>query len=225
MSRLCTKAELIGLDSNGKRIIKCVFICDTSSDLPAAFEYSAENKVLAMGSTAHIIYDNSDMELDSSGSWILSQPGTAAYTKSEIDSMLALKQDLLTWDAAPTSGSTNPVTSGGIFTAIAGFITMDDILGQGTPIISTSANPGDLNDYKIPGKYYGQNAVTNSLLHLPIANTNTHIGMYVIKITDSNIMQLVKFGGISYDKYLHWRRYAVGTDTWQAWYYIEAVQV
>ena len=31
---------------------------------------------------------------------------------------IASKQDKLTWDSAPTSGSTNPVTSGGIFTAI-----------------------------------------------------------------------------------------------------------
>lgn len=41
------------------------------------------------------------------------------YTKEEVDSKLANKQNTLTFDTAPTAGSTNPVTSGGIETAIS----------------------------------------------------------------------------------------------------------
>lgn len=40
------------------------------------------------------------------------------YTKQEVDAKLATKQDALTFDPAPKSGSTNPVTSGGIKKAI-----------------------------------------------------------------------------------------------------------
>ena len=41
------------------------------------------------------------------------------YTKAQADVLLAAKQNTLTFDAAPTSGSDNPVTSGGVYTALA----------------------------------------------------------------------------------------------------------
>ena len=41
-----------------------------------------------------------------------------AYTKNETDALLARKQNVLTFDNTPTSGSTNPVTSGGVKTAL-----------------------------------------------------------------------------------------------------------
>ena len=40
------------------------------------------------------------------------------YTKSEIDTALAGKQPLLTWDNVPTSGSSNAISSGAIYTAL-----------------------------------------------------------------------------------------------------------
>ena len=42
------------------------------------------------------------------------------YTESEINSKLAEKQNALTFDSAPTANSTNPVTSGGVKTALDG---------------------------------------------------------------------------------------------------------
>ena len=42
------------------------------------------------------------------------------YTEAETDGLLAGKQATLTFDAAPTAGSANPVTSGGIKTALDG---------------------------------------------------------------------------------------------------------
>lgn len=38
------------------------------------------------------------------------------YNKTQVDGLLANKQNTLTFDTTPTSGSTNPVTSGGIVT-------------------------------------------------------------------------------------------------------------
>lgn len=40
------------------------------------------------------------------------------YTKTQTDTLLANKQNTLTWDTTPTSGSTNPVTSNGIYEAL-----------------------------------------------------------------------------------------------------------
>lgn len=41
-------------------------------------------------------------------------------TDTVTSAQLATKQDKLTFDSAPTSGSTNPVTSGGVYTSLAG---------------------------------------------------------------------------------------------------------
>lgn len=40
------------------------------------------------------------------------------YAVGKIKKLIATKQDKLTFDSTPTSGSTNPVTSGGIKTAL-----------------------------------------------------------------------------------------------------------
>ena len=42
----------------------------------------------------------------------------ALPTKSQLDTLLAAKQDTLTFDNAPTQNSNNPVKSGGVFTAL-----------------------------------------------------------------------------------------------------------
>ena len=54
--------------------------------------------------------------------WVTEQLSTqlaSYYTKTEADGLLAAKQDALTIDAVPTSGSTNPVQSGGVHSALA----------------------------------------------------------------------------------------------------------
>ena len=42
------------------------------------------------------------------------------YTASQVDGLLAGKQDALSFDPAPAEGSPNPVTSGGVYAALAG---------------------------------------------------------------------------------------------------------
>lgn len=49
---------------------------------------------------------------------------TDAYTKSETDTALAKKQDKLTYDSEPTKDSTNAITSGGVYKALNGEITV-----------------------------------------------------------------------------------------------------
>lgn len=58
------------------------------------------------------------------------------YTSSEVDDLLDTKEDTLTFDTTPTQNSTNPVTSGGVYTALQNVdIDVDD------EIDSTSTNP------------------------------------------------------------------------------------
>ena len=54
--------------------------------------------------------------------WVTEQLSTqlaSYYTKTEADGLLAAKQDALTIDAVPTSGSANPVQSRGVHSALA----------------------------------------------------------------------------------------------------------
>ena len=60
------------------------------------------------------------------------------YTKTETDDLLDDKQDTLTFDAAPTQSSTNPVTSGGVFTALAA--KQDELTFDAAPT-ENSTNP------------------------------------------------------------------------------------
>ena len=54
--------------------------------------------------------------------WVTEQLSTqlaSYYTKTEADGLLATKQNVLTIDVVPTSGSANPVQSGGVHSALA----------------------------------------------------------------------------------------------------------
>lgn len=99
-----------------KALIK-IFV-DTAADLPALADFTDISPVC--GSLAETVDTGDRYRLDSSGTWHL-QPQSIfsnVYTKSETDALLAGKQDTLTFDAVPTSGSTNPAESGGIYTAL-----------------------------------------------------------------------------------------------------------
>ena len=51
---------------------------------------------------------------------------TNYYTKSETDDLMDNKQGTLTFDSAPISGSSNPVTSEGIYTALTAYYTKSE---------------------------------------------------------------------------------------------------
>ena len=67
--------------------------------------------------------DNSVYSCSAAGAW--EHIGSSSvdlsnyYTKSQTNTLLSAKQNTLTFDSTPTSGSTNPVTSGGVYTALS----------------------------------------------------------------------------------------------------------
>jgi len=50
--------------------------------------------------------------------------------KTYVDTQLEGKQDTLTFDSAPTSGSNNPVKSGGVYSALLGKVSPSDLVIQ-----------------------------------------------------------------------------------------------
>lgn len=236
MSIFCTESVLIGKDSQGHRIVKCKFIADSASDLPAYNAYVTEtNELLAMGSEADTVNDGAQYKLNSSGSWILTQPGQAAYTKAEVDALLATKENLLSFDAAPTSGSTNPVYSGGVFTGLAGKISMEDILSVGTNLSGTSSNHLDLlGTPNGQGGYTPGRATTPGIYNIgltTIANycdnaprNDAAAKLITMHLNSSNNVLLIFLplvGGIPI--YLRQIRYA--TQNLGSWYVLNPAQV
>ena len=66
------------------------------------------------------VYAASDHNHDSTYAAVDHTHDDRYYTESETDTLLAAKQNTLTFDTAPTANSTNPVTSGGVKTALDG---------------------------------------------------------------------------------------------------------
>jgi hypothetical protein len=110
------KTRTIGQDANGKNVVWVSIYVDTAANLPTYNDYQSDGFILCMASEGRCIDTGDLYRLDSAGEWQLSQAGTGTYTKSEIDTLLNAKQDVLTFDSTPTQGSTNPVTSGGVWT-------------------------------------------------------------------------------------------------------------
>lgn len=114
-------------------IVKYHFECDDAASLPAQTAFISSKKVkISMASTAHTIDTDALYKMDSSGAWVQqSQPWQplADYrvlsnkpqinghtlTGDQSGADLGL-QNTLTFDSTPTQSSTNPVTSGGIWT-------------------------------------------------------------------------------------------------------------
>ena len=74
-----------------------------------------ENPELINGTAIPISADSEQ----SIKAYIDSLPSIDTYTKAEINALLTGKQDTLTFDQAPTPGSSNPVTSSGIIAAMS----------------------------------------------------------------------------------------------------------
>lgn len=84
-----------------------------------------------------ISYDNTAtastiVQRDSNAQVLVAETPTAdghATSKKYVDTQLGNKQDTLTFDTTPTSASTNPVTSGGVYTALNNKV--DKVSGKG----------------------------------------------------------------------------------------------
>lgn len=137
------KANSLGTGND----VRAVILCDSVADLPAPNAFP--DFTLIQGSKARCIAENMEYMMDSNGGWyIYTEQGvndSQAYSQAQTDVLLAAKQDLLTFDSTPTQGSTNPVTSDGIYQAIQG-----GGGGGGIPIV-------DLFDYDLQHASYNDN--------------------------------------------------------------------
>ena len=143
------------------------------------------------------------------------------------------KQNALTFDDSPTSGSNNPVKSGGIYTALEGKVNTVSGKGLSTNDYTTAeknklgglsgedlfvlgdelASNSNLNDLTTPGCWRATTAaIATSISNIPADVTTAFFGVTIPSIAGSHYIQLLipnDDAGVWYK-----RRY---TGSWQAW--------
>ena len=93
------------------------------------------------------------------------------YTESEMDTKLAAKQNTLSWDTAPTSGGTNPMTSGAIYAHEPFQVTGTASAGSSVTFTDSRINS---DHWKVPknGIYFGTPGNVTSGVHWVTNNTS-----------------------------------------------------
>lgn len=81
------------------RYILAVIQCDTAADLPGINSFTGAT--LVQGSKAHDIAQNAWYMMQSGGTWVLQDAGSAAYTKAETDALLSDRMPLKNADYTP----------------------------------------------------------------------------------------------------------------------------
>lgn len=143
------------------------------------------------------------------------------YTDAQIDTLLAAKQDVLTFDTAPTEDSTNPVTSGGVFDAISAVTALHKAV-----VLDTGA---DLNNLYISQSPVAADCVTRkwvipsatvgaSLQHLPSSYktvyANCEIEWHTVKNNGVGYQILTAGTNASFQRFMRFRN----ADGWGSWY-------
>ena len=91
--------------------------------------------------------------------------------ETDVNNILNTKQDTLTFDNTPTSGSLNPVTSGGVKTALDDKLDTSDAVGQ------KAANSGEIFNYYEDNVVFGQKNSAGMYAHAEGVST-TASGYY-----------------------------------------------
>lgn len=187
------------------QLIKYHFEVDEETDLPAQNAFSSDGVKIAMTSTAHVIKDNSSFEMMSDGTWSTQSAGTASYTKSEVDALLAGKEDTLSFDAAPTENSLNPVTSNGIFQAFANY-----------EIPSTI--PGTMSIYDLSPGWWSRTSNLSQVTDTP----SDYSGGFICHVINTGIgtpkRKLIDFFPISAANVGSFYRAVQTSGGWSSWY-------
>ena len=145
----------------------------------------------------NVIYIISD---DNSKEEILAAIDTLSHSLDGVNAALAAKQDLLTFDAAPTQNSTNPVTSGGVYTAIDNAKVKRTVLWEKTAQNDVPYKNGDsitlsddVSNYDRIEVYLGNPASVGATVCYGIQTFDANIGSFKITWVEPYIMNDSEF--------------------------------
>ena len=177
-----------------------------------AYKYAthttAEFDAAADGISAHV--QNTAVHMTAAEKQKLS--GLENYDDTELRGIIAGKQDALTFDDLPASGSSNPVKSGGVFTALGGKIELGDVFGYGSALPDNT----DFNTLITPGTYCLGNSATSSAVNAPVTvSANSHL--LVLQGSANTVVQIFKVFSVGQDSHFYIRRWAVSAQVWRDW--------
>lgn len=210
--------------------IRCYIECDSPVDLPPNVD-SISGYRLTIGTIAHTIDGDNTYMMASNGTWYVIRDDSTYYTIAQVNALLALKQDLLTFDPAPTPGSTNPAESGGIYDAIA--TAASACFGPGTRIQGTAEDPFDLNDLRpatyTPGVYYIQTYqdltnILNEPVDTDIGNVRAQVFLFAFAGTGRCFQVYVPNRTSNAQAFAEFYIRSYGTS-WSAWRGIYGTQI
>lgn len=156
--------------------------------------------------TSHAILDNGIVPM-LYNSMPTSQKNKKIISASGIEQLLSKKQDTLTFDTTPTENSENPVTSGGIYSALqnaggGGFTGMDiarqfpTVAPDGMSVTSLSRVSANSGDKLFMGFHLTMNYEGKTIGILNVNNIPAHCSMYnvpaFIGIIDDDMVDNVK---------------------------------
>ena len=200
--------------------VRCLIECDSLTDLPGVDAITGYR--LTIGTQAHVIDTNAVYMMQSGGAWKVQSAGTDVYTKSQIDTMMAAKQDTLTFDDTPTTGSNNPVKSKGIKdyvdTAVSDKITITNILGAGQRITATADAPIDLDDMTTVGRYNWLAASAANMTHLAVIGKGGLLEVSYIQGGSTILHRFWPSDGANSPIYFYARFRYGSPGTWTGWY-------
>lgn len=129
---------------------------------------------------------------------IFSEVETARGTEASLSAKIGTKQDTLTvgtnLDGTLTADSANPVTSGGIFTAMFGNY-YQGFVGEGE-----APNNDNLNLYRRPGAWYASSTAAANVANTPYTTGVFKLEVFITYQSSSQIkfIQRIWIGGARY---------------------------
>ena len=143
------------------------------------------------------------------------------YTDAQVDAAIASavagKQNTLTFDAAPTASSTNPVTSGGVYDALA-------LKVDATPV--TIPSGADMDTYTTAGSYIStSSATTGTLTNVPQGVAGKGFALDVQQTAANAIVQRIACMQVSTSQPRVFYRGGRNADGWAfgVWYEVTMV--
>lgn len=143
------------------------------------------------------------------------------YTNAQIDAAIASavagKQNTLTFDTTPTASSTNPVTSGGVYDALA-------LKADANAV--TIPSGADMDTYTAAGSYISTSSTTTgTLLHIPQGVAGKGFALDIIQTAANAIVQRIVCMQVSASQPRVFYRGGRNADGWTfgAWYEVTMV--
>lgn len=145
---------------------------------------------------------------------ILDEVVAARGDSASLSAEIATKQDALTFDSTPTENSTNPVTSGGVYSAVSAKCALSDVYGMGVVLQPTAEEPADMDSITTVGAYTCSATYIANLAHRPESKTSVNLYFEVRRLTSTRWMQTAYYQSNDADSfYIRWKT----LNSWTAW--------